>query len=390
MRPKHEIAEVVKIHYQCYSQKHTPCVKVKQTLQAIKDCRTAKLGGHKAQCGCCNHEQISYNSCRNRHCPKCQATNRERWIAGREAELLPVPYYHIVFTLPDSLNPLALKQPVQVYNALFKAAWLTIQQFASDPKYLNAKTGMTSILHTWGQQLSLHPHLHCIVPAGGVKDDVWKYVEQKGKVSSRKGKYLYPKRALSEVFRAIYMRELRKTVTVPQDIAKKLFNRNWVVYAKQPFKTPETVVEYLGRYTHKVAISNHRLVEVNEQHVSFKYKNYKTNKSNLVMSLQGSEFLRRFALHILPPGFVRIRSYGILASRNKLTDLNIAKAYFGQEHYVVPKFSWQYLAEHKLGIIPGQCPRCKEGIMEIVEAYDPETRGPPKDKIKLSKYLRFA
>ena len=221
-----------------------------RTLQAIKDCRTAKLGGHKSQCGCCDHEQISYNSCRNRHCPKCQATNRERWIAGREAELLPVPYYHIVFTLPDSLNPLALKQPVQVYNALFKAAWLTIQQFASDPKYLNAKTGMTSILHTWGQQLSLHPHLHCIVPAGGVKDDAWKYVEQKGKVSSRKRNYLYPKCALSKVFRAIYMRELRKNVTVPQDIAKKIFNRDWVVYAKQPFKTPETVIEYLGRYTH--------------------------------------------------------------------------------------------------------------------------------------------
>lgn len=216
---------------------------------------------------------------------------------------------------------------MQVYNALFKAAWLTIQQFASDPKYLNAKTGMTSILHTWGQQLSLHPHLHCIVPAGGVKNDVWKYVEQKGKVSSRKGKYLYPKRALSDVFRAIYMKELRKTVTVPQDIAKKLFDRKWVVYAKQPFKSPETVVEYLGRYTHKVAISNHRLVEVNEQSVSFKYKNYKTNQSDLVMSLQGSEFLRRFALHILPPGFVRIRSYGILASRNKSCDLNIAKAY---------------------------------------------------------------
>jgi len=380
LKPKHEVADIINIHRNAYVEKYSPAVQVLKTLRAIQLCRTRFLGGNKSKCNCCGHQKISYNSCRNRHCPKCQATNRERWILDRESELLPVPYYHIVFTLPHHLNPLALRYPKQVYNALFRAAWGTIRQFAGDPEYLGAKTGMTAILHSWGQQLSLHPHLHCIVPAGGITTKgKWRYVQQKAKPSSRKGKYLFPQKALGKVFRAIYMRELRKQMTIDQSVAKKLFEKDWVIDARQPFKTPESVVEYLGRYTHRIAITNHRLLEVNRKTVKFKYKNYSTGRFSETMELQGVEFLRRFAQHILPHGFVRIRHYGILASRNKTVDLNLAKSELGQAEWTKTKYNWEYIAMHKLNIIPDQCPKCKEGIMMIIQTYQPE-RGPPFHK----------
>jgi len=235
-------------------------------------CRTRILGGHVAVCTSCGVETISYNSCRNRHCPKCQTTNRERWITDRESELLPVPYYHMVFTLPNHFNELLPEFDEEIYNALFSASWQTIRTFAADPKYLGAKTGMVSILHTWGQQLWLHPHVHCIVPGGGItKSGKWKNCKHKNK-------YLYPKRALSVVFRAKFMAALRKEMTIPHHIAKKAFQIRWVVYAKRPFASPDTVVEYLGRYTHKIAISNHRLLDVNENKVTFHYKDYRDNE----------------------------------------------------------------------------------------------------------------
>lgn len=377
MKPDHQVADIINIHHDAFVEKYNPCAQVLKSLNAIKICRTAALGGHKSRCRCCGYIKISYNSCRNRHCPKCQATNRERWILDRENELLPVPYYHIVFTLPHHLNTLSLQYPKQVYNTLFRSAWGTIKRFGSDPQYLGAKTAMTAILHTWGQQLSLHPHLHCIVPAGGISEKgQWKFVQQKDKPSSRKGKYLYPKSALSTVFRAIFMKELRKHVDIPQPIARKLFQNTWVVYAKQPFPGPQQVIEYLGRYTHKIAISNHRLIDVNDQTVRFSYKNYRTGKFTETMELDGVEFLRRFSLHILPHGFVRIRHYGILASRNKSQDLNLARTDLDLDPWFKQSYSWDYIAIHKLNIIPDQCPKCKEGILEIIEICEPD-RGPP-------------
>ena len=232
-------------------------------------CRTNVLGGHISVCKACGTESISYNSCRNRHCPKCQATNRERWIIDRESELLPVPYYHMVFTLPHQFNELLPRHDKEVYKALFSASWQTIKVFAADPKYLGAKTGMVAILHTWGQQLWRHPHVHCIVPGGGITPS------GKWKACKYSKKYLFPKRALSIVFRAKFMAALRKQIDLPQHIAKQVFSTKWVVYAKQPFASPKTVVEYLGRYTHKIAISNHRLVDVNENGVTFHYKDYR-------------------------------------------------------------------------------------------------------------------
>jgi len=331
------------------------------------------LGGHISACDSCKKEIISYNSCRNRHCPKCQVTNREQWIVDRESELLPVPYYHMVFTLPHCFNALLPKHAKAVYAALFKAAWLTIQAFAEDDKYLGAKPAMTTILHTWGQQLWLHPHLHCIVPGGGItKSGNWK-------MAKGNGKYLFPKRALSLVFRAKFMAELRKKLTLPYPIGKQAFKHKWVVYAKKPFASPKTVVEYLGRYSHKIALSNHRLTLVNHTSVSFSYKDYRQGAKQKLLTLSGIEFLRRFSLHILPAGFVRIRHYGFLASRNKALQLNIAKTELNQPKWVKVKYSWAQIAIEKLNYNPVQCPFCKKETLRVIKIIHPE-RGPPVNR----------
>lgn len=262
---------------------------------------------------------------------------------------------------------------------MFSASWRTIQAFAADPKYLGAKTGMVSILHTWGQQLWLHPHVHCIVPGGGItKSGKWKNCKYKSK-PVRRGGYLFPKRALSLVFRAKFMAALRKRITVPQHIAKQAFQTKWVVYAKRPFASPKTVVEYLGRYTHKVAISNHRLVDVDEKGVTFHYKDYRDAAKQKQGTMSGVEFLRRFADHILPHGFVRIRHYGFLASKNKPTELNLAKKELGQPEWSKIKYSWHQIAQEKLNYNPDRCPHCQSESLMIIKVIDPE-RGPPKLK----------
>lgn len=340
-------------------------------MRALSQCRTTDLGGHVQVCTQCGVEQIAYNSCRNRHCPKCQTTNKERWILDRESELLPVPYYHIVFTLPHHLNELLPKHEKLIYSSLLKAGWQTIKNFGQDPKYLGAKMGMVSILHTWGQQLWLHPHVHCIVPAGGItKSGKWKQAKYARK-------YLFPKNALSIVFRAKFMELIRHEIEVSQPLAKKLFAKPWVVYAKRPFATPKTVVEYLGRYTHKVAISNHRIIDVDTKNVSFFYKDYRDASKKKIASISGEEFLRRFSKHILPQGFMRIRHYGILASRNKATELNLAKAHFKQPEWVKQKYSWEQIARDRLNFNPDCCPHCKEEALITIRIILPK-RGPPK------------
>lgn len=326
-------------------------------------------------CKNCGVETVSYNSCRNRHCPKCQVTNKERWILDRESELLPVPYYHIVFTLPHVFNELLPRYDKEVYSTLFAASWQTIKTFAADTKYLGAKTGMVSILHTWGQQLWLHPHVHCIVPGGGITPS------GKWKGCKYKGKYLFPKRALGKVFRAKFMAELRKKMEVPQHIGKKAFQTPWVVYAKRPFASPKMVVEYLGRYTHKIAISNRRLIDVNEKTVSFCYKDYRLGGKQKPATLSGVEFLRRFATHILPPGFVRIRHYGFLSSKNKSTELNLAKRELHQPEWRKIKYSWIQIAKDKLNYNPEQCPCCGKETLTIINVMEPE-RGPPLRKLQ--------
>ena len=353
-----------------------------RTLNALQLCRTSALGGHILKCRACGHQEISYNSCRNRHCPKCQQVAKERWIMERESELLDVPYFHIVFTFPHELNPLAKKYPKQVYNSLFRASWQTIDTFSRDPKHLGAKTGMTAVLHTWGQQLSLHPHLHCIVPGGGLNSQgQWLFPKKYAKKPKRNIKYLFPKKALSKVFRAKFMAALRHELEIEQAVAKDVMNKDWVVYAKRPFLGPKQVIEYLGRYTHKIAISNHRLVDIGKGKITFKYKDYKTEEYSRTMTLEATEFIRRFCLHILPSGFMKMRHYGILSSRNKSVDLNKAKEFFGLERWQKQKVSWKVIALEKLKINPFQCKKCGQLTLEIVQVINAE-RAPPIKPIK--------
>lgn len=343
-----------------------------RTLRAIRDCRTSALGGHIDSCSSCGHLQISYNSCRNRHCPKCQGEKREEWISKRSEELLPVKYFHVVFTLPDSINRLAIQSPKAVYDLLFKCAWQTLADFSKDPKWVQGQMGMIGVLHTWGQNLSLHPHLHCIVPGVGI--------DKNGNLKKLKpnSKILFPVKALSHVFRGKFCYELKKHF--PQEytsISNALYKQNWVVYAKEPFGGPEQVIEYLGRYTHKIAISNQRILSLNKGKVRFGYKDYRDASKNKVMELEAEEFIRRFSLHILPKGFVRIRHYGILSStwkRGKLSELQ-------KEMNYSPKVKSNPTKK-------GQCPRCKLHTLQIICEFD--ARGPPLIwKQKVEQYERM-
>lgn len=319
------------------------------------------MGGHVDQCDQCGHIRISYNSCRNRHCPKCQNTQREAWIESRKQDLLPVPYFHVVFTVPDKLNELFLHHPVTLYNLLFASAWETIAQFGYTK--LQSETGMVAILHTWGQNLSLHPHLHCVVPGGGINfKGQWKQVK-----TSVNGKvFLFRVENLSAVFRAKFISGLQKQLPQDQQFIRELKQTNWVVYAKEPFAGPEQVIEYLGRYTHKVAIGNHRLLNVDETGVRFRWRDYRDNTEK-VMTLTGDEFLRRFCQHILPRRFVRIRHYGLLstARRQQLRELQLAFGIKVQE--VKEKKHWKVLCREHLNYNPDLCPKCGKGNMVTIE-----------------------
>lgn len=360
-RPAYQVADVLERN-QALLSRYTSNTWQLRTLHALRKCRTAALGGHIDRCNNakCNQLHLSYNSCRNRHCPRCQGHKREEWVSAREKELLNVPYFHVVFTLPDTVNRLCLYAPKQVYNILFKTAWSVLQGFSANPKFLGAKMGMVAILHTWGQNLSLHPHLHCIVPGGGVTvNGKWKYAKNKGK-------YLFPVKEMSKVFRARFVENLRKEFNEPRTFYDKLFAKDWVVYAKRPFASPRYVVEYLGRYTHKIAISNHRITSLANGRVGFSAKDYRKGGAKQLLSLSDAEFIRRFSLHVLPKGFVRIRHYGILSSTKKKIVLPLLMAEMGQ---CASKNVSQPILHRK-------CPRCREGILVTVFMFD--SRGPPK------------
>ena len=328
-----------------------------RTLYAIKKCRTAELGGHIDACDECGNISISYNSCRNRHCPKCQGNKREDWIQARETELLPVPYFHVVFTLPDSINSLAMHQPKLVYDALFEATWETLKTFG---KAKEMQMGMIAVLHTWGQQLSLHPHLHCIVPGGGInREGQWEN-------SRTDGNFLFPVKALSKVFRAKYCAKLKaKSPILYEEIRQDLWKKPWVVFAKKPFGNTKSVVEYLGRYTHKIAISNQRIKRVDNEKVTFTYKDYRVAGVKKQMTLTHQEFTRRFALHILPKRFVKIRHCGFLSSTWKREKLQILQE----------KLQVKVLEKvEKKPFLP-KCPCCKTGNLHRIAVFD--QRGPP-------------
>lgn len=270
MQPAFEVAEMLNAHWPAVQHSNFNTWQLR-TLDAVRRCRTASLGSHVDGCTSCAHLRISYNSCRNRHCPKCQGTKREEWIHAREDELLPVPYFHVVFTLPDTLNKLCMHKPTVLYNLLCSTAWSVLNSFGHDHKWLGAQTGMISILHTWGQTLTLHPHLHCIMPGGGItKAGRWK-------MAKSEGKYLFNIKAMSIVFRGKFIAALKQQLPGHSDkiLTDALYEHNWVVYAKRPFTGPQSVIEYLGRYTHKIAISNHRIKTIDDAGVTFVYKDYR-------------------------------------------------------------------------------------------------------------------
>ncbi|WP_323028553.1 IS91 family transposase [Gelidibacter japonicus] len=365
MAPKHTVADVLEME-QLQLKSLSLTSWHYRALQAIRRCRTKAMGGHIDKCDCCHGLHISYNSCRNRHCPTCQGHKREEWIRAREDELLNVPYFHVVFTLPSEFDSYALGHGKIVYGSLFRAAWQTLQQFGDNPKHLGGRMGMIAVLHTWGQNMSLHPHLHCIVPGGGLsKSGQWKKAKNNGN-------YLFNVKSMSQVFRAKYIAELRKSdLKIPQKVYNAVFGKKWVVYAKQPFRSPKYVIEYLGRYTHKIAISNHRITNIDRKSrsVTFTAKDYRRAGKKVPLTLSSQEFIRRFALHILPKGFTRIRHYGILSSSWKKEKLPQLQAELATVKLEAIKTIQPLL--HR------RCPVCKKGTLHTILLFN--DRGPPEN-----------
>jgi len=386
MRPKYEIADIIN---QFYDEKFRLRIPVHQqrTLRALQQCRTAALGGHVEACDGCGSMEVSYNSCRNRHCPKCQGLQKEMWTLQREEELLPVAYFHVVFTLPHELNELRLRNAKFMYNILFESAWYTLNKFSRDKKWLGAQSAATMLLHTWGQNLSLHPHVHCIVPNGGITPaGNWQ--------NPRKGncEFLFPVLAMNKVYKAVFLKKLRKhletgELCLPLDFPMRsdykiwketLYKKEWVVYVKPPFGGVKNVVKYLARYSHRIAISNSRIVNINEGKVSFVYKDYKRNAEKKVMTLDAVVFLRRFCLHILPNRFRRIRHYGFLSNAAKRKRLHQAKQSLSKREYLpMTKAQRRLKALQRMFSNKLQrCIHCGEGQMVIVEIL-PANKAPP-------------
>ena len=300
-----------------------------KAMKAIEHCRTAAMGSHSYRCENCGHVEVVYNSCRNRHCPRCQWVKQQMWVDRVKSQLLPIRYFHVVFTLPEALNPLVLINHSLMYDLLFEASWHALRKTAINPAFLGVQTGALAVLHTWGQTLSLHPHIHMLVPAGGLDTDGWQWVKSPKK-------FFVPVKALSKIFRACYVRLLTEALKdkklelpenhteliTPERIKKELYKTDWVVYCKKCFAGPGQVITYLGRYTHRVAISENRIIEADENNVLFRWKDYRDHCRQKQMTLNTPEFIRRFMLHILPTGFYKIRYFGIFACVNRATKLS--------------------------------------------------------------------
>jgi len=378
-----EVADIFRRHGPAYRAHHRLLPHQHRLMRAIERCRTAALGGHKEQCGHCHHQRIRYHSCRNRHCPKCQNMARAQWLERRKAELLPIPYFHVVFTIPSELNDLALQNQKLVYDLMFQTSADALRCIARDPKHLGAEIGFFSILHTWGQNLSFHPHIHSVVTGGGFNTD------RTGWISPRRPDFLVSVRLLGQRFRTLLldallqafqdgrlefhasMERLRDPIKFGRWLSS-LSKIAWIVHAKPPFGGPQQVLEYLGRYTHRVAISNPRLLAFDGERVTFQYKDYRRSgqQRSKQMTLDADEFIRRFLLHSLLPGFQRIRHYGILASSQKGTLLPLARRLLGAAlHPIVPSRDQLAQLAVLLAIVqPLQlCPVWRVGTMRVVE-----------------------
>ena len=388
-RPPLEVADLIRTAGAAFIERNRQWIRWKhiKVLLAIQRCRTAALGGHLDECTRCGHRApISYNSCRNRHCPKCQIAARERWISARQRELLPTRYLHVVFTLPHRLAPLVLQNKKLLYDLLFRISAETLQEVARDPRHLGAEIGFFSVLHTWSQQLSIHPHVHCVVPAGGLSPDHTRWVRSHEN-------YFLPREVLRRIFRGKFVAALKQAFRDGQlnfhgDLKllaqtkifaawlRPLYRQDWVVYLKRPFGGPQYVLQYLGRYTHRVAISNHRLVSFADGQVTFRWRDSAHHNEQKLLSLSVNEFLCRFLLHLLPQGFVRIRNFGFLANRKRATLLPLCFQLLGSAQ--------EPQAEHQTSSTKDspdlyRCPKCG-GPMMVIErltAAEIQLRSPP-------------
>lgn len=353
-------------------------------MVAVEACRTAALGGHVDECDHCGALRISYNSCRNRHCPKCQSLDKERWLEARKADVLPVRYYHVVFTVPASLRPLALRNQREFYNLLFRTVSETLKELSGDSKYLGAQIGFIALLHTWTQTLIDHPHIHCIVPAGGLSPDGRRWIDGKRK------KFFIPVKVLSHKFRGKFLAYLSRAcgsgrlrfmgeIEYLKDrrswrkFIDSLYSRRWVVFCKPTLKNPEDVIEYLGRYTHRVALTNDRIVRWQDDHVTIRYRDSNNNDVIRFVTLEAFELIRRFLLHVLPDGFMKIRHYGILSNRNRATKLLKVKTLLHVQSTTQAKGieNWQDLLLRLTGIDVRICPECGKGRMRLKETIFP-------------------
>lgn len=387
-----EVADIFRQYGPEYRQSHQLPRNQRRVMGAIVDCRTSALGGHKDKCDNCGHTEISYNSCRNRHCPKCQFLKKEKWIEARAEDLLPIQYFHVVFTIPAELKPLVLSNKKVMYDILFRSVSETLIRLADDPKHLGAHIGFMAILHTWGQNLMDHPHVHCVVTGGGLSP------EGSSWISSRK-KFFIPVNVMSELFKEKFRAYLKRSYELGElvfpvvidylkerhafeRLRRQLYHKKWVVYCKPPFNGVEGVFEYLSRYTHRIAISNNRILKIENGEVSFLWRDYSDGDKVKIMTLYALEFIRRFLLHILPGGFVKVRYYGLIANRNRKNNIALCRDLLGTSQIEtkdknIPE-TWQ---EHLLrvsGVDVTKCPVCKKGRMVTVEVlYPSRCNSPP-------------
>jgi len=387
-RPALEVADIFRIHGPAYRETHGHAMNSAQrrVMRAVEICRTAVLGGHVDECDRCGHQRISYNSCANRHCNKCQSLARAQWLSKHAAQLLPVPYFHVVFTVPDKIAAIALQNKKLVYSLLFRAAAAALRRIAADPKHLGAKIGFLAVLHSWGQNLLHHPHLHCVVPGGGLSPDGSRWV-------ACRNSFFLPVRVLSRLFRGLFLHGLKQAyaadklrfhgslqpLAVPEGFKAMLRSCrkiDWVVYSKPPFGGPAQVLDYLGRYTHRVALSNDRLVRLQDAQVTFRWKDYRQGNKRKLMTLAADEFIRRFLLHVLPKGFVRIRHFGFLANAHREKKLALCRQLLGVPLLDAQQDSkpddWKTYFEKLTGESLTRCPACHQGHMVTVEVLPPQ------------------
>ncbi len=380
-----ELADIFRQHGPEYRRTHCLPRNHLRVMRAVDVCRTATLGGHKDKCDSCGHIEISYNSCRNRHCPKCQTLQKEKWIEARNEDLLPIQYFHVVFTIPSELNPLTIMNQKVMYNLMFRSVSETLVELSANPKHLGARIGFMGVLHTWGQNLMDHPHIHCVVTGGGLS------LDGKSWISCRK-MFFIPVKVMSALFRGKLLAYIKssfeagefifpggishlKEPRVFERLRRQLYHKKWVVYCKPPFDGVEGVLQYLGRYTHRIAISNNRILTADNGTVTFRWRDYSDENKQKTMPLKVDEFIRRYLLHVLPDRYVRIRHFGLLANRSRKENISLCREFLGSSETIEPekkeKETWQQLLFRITGIDVTTCPACRKGRMLSVDNFLP-------------------